>query len=1009
MSGRPEMDTRTCGAVLVAGGGVGGMQAALDLAEAGYLVHFLQKESAVGGTMAMLDKTFPTGDCAMCMISPRMVEVARQENIRLHTLARVEELRGEAGDFTAVVRQRPRYVDPDKCTGCGICEQRCPRYVASEFEQGMGRRKAIYAIMAQAVPSTRVIDRDSCLYFQRGKCRACEKFCPAEAINFEDTEKRYELRVGAVLLSPGLAPYDPGRRQELGYNRWGNVVTSLQFERMLSASGPTRGEVERPADGRHPARIAWIQCVGSRDPHNANPWCSSVCCMYATKQSLVAKEHDPELETTIFFMDMRAFGKDFDKYVTKARDEYGVRFQRAMISAVREDPATGDPVLRYADEDGVLRDEAFGLVVLSIGLQPHADARELAAAMGIETDEHGFTATSPFDPVRTSREGVFVLGTSQAPKDIPETVVQGSAAAGRAMALLREARGKEVAHRELPGERDVKGEQPRIGVFVCHCGVNIAQTVEVSRIAEAVRDLPHVVHAEDMLYSCSQDSQERIKEAVREQGLNRVLVASCTPRTHEPLFQETVRDAGLNKYLFELANIREQCAWCHMGDNERATAKALEIVRMHIAKMRHMEPVQPGSVPVTAGALVLGGGIAGMTAALSLAEQGFSVHLVEKREGLGGLLRGVRTLLGGGDVQDFLARREEAVLEHPRITVYTGDEVAATRGYVGNYRTTLVSGQGIDHGAIILATGGSEYQPREYGYGESERVLTQRELENRLADNAFAPGSHVAMIQCIGSREEPHNYCSRVCCQDALKNALAIKQRWPGTQVSIFYRDLRSYGLRETMYQKAREAGVLFYQFDLEEKPEADFSGEGVALRVRDRILDRTVTVQADHLVLSAGLRPHPEAQSTAEQYRIARNEDGYFLEAHVKLRPVEFPSEGLFLAGLAHAPKNLDETVGQAMAAAGRAGVLLGREELEVSGRIAKHNSERCMSCLSCFRICPFDAPYIDEEGRVRHNEIKCAGCGLCAGICPSKAYQVSHFTDEQIKAMIDAASEPL
>jgi heterodisulfide reductase subunit A len=982
------------------------MQAALDLADSGYFVHLLQRESAVGGTMAMLDKTFPTGDCAMCMISPRMVEVAREENIQLHTLAEVEAIRGSAGDFTAVVRQQPRYVDPDKCTGCGICEQRCPRVVAGEFDQNLGKRKAVYAVMAQAVPSTRVIDSRSCLYFQRGKCRACEKFCPAEAINFEDTEKRYELQVGAVLLSPGLAPYDPSQRQEMGFNRWGNVVTSLQFERMLSASGPTGGEVERPGDGRHPSRIAWIQCVGSRDPHNANPWCSSVCCMYATKQAVVAKEHDPDLEATIFFMDLRAFGKDFDKYVTKARDDYGVRYQRAMISAVREDQKTGDLILRYADESGVLVEEAFGLVVLSIGLQPHAGAEELAAAAGIELDGHRFVATTPFDPVRTSREGVYVLGTARAPKDIPETVVQGSAAAGRAMALLREARWSEVVRRELPQERDVASQEPRIGVFVCHCGVNIAQTVDVGRITEAVRDLPQVAHAEDMLYSCSQDSQERIKQAVREQDLNRVLVASCTPRTHEPLFQETVRDAGLNKYLFELANIREQCAWCHMGDNQRATAKALEIVRMHLAKMRHMEPVRPGSVPVTRSALVLGGGIAGMTAALSLAEQGFGVHLVERREELGGLLRRVRALPEREDVQDFLARSVESVLEHSGIAVHTGTEVAATEGYVGNYRTTLSDGERIEHGAIVLATGGAEYEPAEYGYGQSERVLTQRELENRLADDDFRPGSHVAMIQCIGSREEPHNYCSRVCCQDALKNALAIKKRWPETRVSIFYRDLRSYGLREEMYQKAREAGVLFHQFDLENKPEAELAPEGITLRARDRILDRPLELKADHLILSAGLRPHPEADRTAELYRVTQNEDGFFLEAHVKLRPVEFPSEGLFLAGLAHAPKNLDETVGQALAAAGRAGVLLSREELEVSGRIARQDSDRCMACLSCFRICPFDAPYIDKEGRVRHNEVKCAGCGLCAGICPSKAYQVNHFTDEQIKAMIDAAS---
>jgi heterodisulfide reductase subunit A len=1007
MSGERTDHTNIRGSVLIVGGGVGGMQAALDLAEAGYKVHFLQKDSAIGGTMAMLDKTFPTGDCAMCMISPRMVEVARHENIELHTLAEVDAIQGGPGDFTVTVRQQPRYVDPDKCTGCGICEEKCPRKVDSEFNQNLDKRKAIYSVMAQAVPSTRVIDTDNCIYFQRGKCRACEKFCPADAINFEDTEKRYELGVGAVLLSPGLARYDPSVSQEMGYNRWANVMTSVQFERVLSASGPYMGEIKRPGDGRHPRKIAWIQCVGSRDPHSANPWCSSVCCMYATKQAVIAKEHDEGVEPTIFFMDMRAFGKDFDKYVTQARDKYGVRYQRSMISAVYEDAETGDLVLRYADENGVLVDESFGLVVLSVGLEPNADAAEFARTFGIEANEHGFAATSPYSPVETSREGVYVLGTYQGPKDIPETVVQGSAAAGKAMALLGEARGREVESRELPPERDVESEEPRIGVFVCHCGVNIAQTVDVERVVEAVRDLPGVAHAENMLYSCSQDSQERIKQLVQEQGLNRVLVASCTPRTHEPLFQETIRDAGLNKYLFELADIREQCSWCHMGDKERATQKAIGITRMHIAKLRHMRPVQPGAVNVTSHGLVVGGGIAGMTAALSLAEQGFGVHLVEREDRLGGLLRNVRMLLGREDVQEFLARQEERVRGHPNISVHLNAEVTRTDGYVGNFTTTLSNGERFEHGAVILATGGTEYQPQEYGYEESDKVLTQRELENAIAEGSFAPGGHVAMIQCIGSREEPHNYCSRVCCQDALKNALAIKQRWPETHVTILYRDLRSYGLREDFYQKAREAGVLFMHFDLDGKPEADLSGDRISISCHDRILDRDVVMEADHLVLSAGLRPHPEGQKTGDIYKLTRNEDGYFMEAHVKLQPVDFPSEGLFLAGLAHAPKNLDETVGQAEAAAGRAGILLAKEELEVSGLIAKHDSDLCMSCLSCFRICPFDSPYIDEEGRVRHNEVKCTGCGLCAGVCPSKAFQVNNFTDQQIKAMIDEAAE--
>lgn len=1024
MTPEEEVGARPSGSVLIVGGGVGGMQAALDLAESGYRVHFLQKDSALGGIMAMLDKTFPTGDCSMCMISPRMVDVARHENIQLHTLARVESISGRAGDFTVSVKQEPRYVDPDKCTGCGICEEKCPRKVDSEFDQGLGKRKAAYSLLAQAVPSTRVIDSSKCLYLQRGKCRACEKFCPAEAINFQDTATGYELQVGAVLLSPGLSPYDPSSRQELGFKRWSNVVTSLQMERMLSASGPTGGAIERPSEGDHPRRIAWIQCIGSRDPHRANSWCSSVCCMYATKQAIVAKEHEESLEPVIFFLDMRAFGKDFDRYVTRARDSYGVRYQRALISSVYEDFPSGDLVLRYADENGVLVDESFGLVVLSVGLEPHADAQGFARTFGIETDDSGFVASTIYQPVETTREGIYVLGTYPAPKDIPETVVQGSAAAGKAMALLRESRGLEVAPAELPPELEVGGQEPRIGVFVCHCGVNISQTVDVDRVVEEVRDLPGVVHAETMLYSCSQDSQERIKQLVRELELNRVLVASCTPRTHEPLFQDTIREAGLNKYLFELADIREQCSWCHMGDKERATQKAAGIVRMHLAKMRHMEPVRPGSVEVTPGALVVGGGIAGMCAALNLAEQGFAVHLVEKREFLGGLLQRVQTLLERTDVQDFLADTVRKVQDHSRITVHLNSEIQNTRGYVGNFRTLLAGTDGsssppaqgaadpsgadsVEHGVLILATGGEEYVPQEYGYGQREGVITQRELENLLASDEFDPGEHVAMIQCVGSREEPHNYCSRVCCQDAVKNALALKKKWPQTHVTVFFRDVRTYGLKEDYYHQARREGVTFVHFSVQNKPEVQFYGDKLLVRGHDRILNREICLEADHLVLSAGLRPHPEAEKMAHIYKLTRNEDGFFLESHVKLQPVDFPGQGLFLAGLAHAPKNLEETVAQAQAAAARAGVLLSKHSLEVSGIIAKHNPDLCMSCLSCFRICPFGSPYIDEEGRVRHNEVKCTGCGLCAGICPSKAFQVNNFTDEQIKAMIDAAAK--
>jgi len=996
------------GSVLIVGGGIGAMQAALDLANGGFKVHMVQRDSSIGGTMAMLDKTFPTGDCAMCMISPKLVEVGRHLNIDVHTMAEVLSVKGEPGDFTVMVRQYPRYVDAEKCTGCGLCEEKCPRKVVSEYDQGLGVRKAIYSLFPQAFPSTRVIDKENCIFFQKHKCRACEKFCPAGAIDFEQTDKDFEIRVGAIILGPGLDRYDPSIRPELGFGRWPNVVTSIQFERILSASGPYSGEVKRPSDGKHPKKIAWIQCVGSRDFNNANPWCSSVCCMYATKQAIIAREHDESIEPTIFYIEMRAFGKEFDRYVDRAKNEYNVRYQRAIISAVRDEVGTGNLILRYAKDDGTLVDETFDMVVLSVGLQPHKDAKAFASTFGIESNKYDFAKTSPFYPVDTTREGVYVTGTYQGPKDIPETVTQGSAVAGRAMTLLADVRGTQTVTRELPPETDVSDEEPRIGVFVCHCGINIAQNVDIPAVVEYVKSLPNVTHAENLLYACSQDSQEKIKTLVREKGLNRVVVASCTPRTHEPLFQDTIRDAGLNKYLFDLADIREQCAWCHMGQKDKATEKAKQIIRMSIAKSRRLEPLASNSVQITPAALVIGGGVAGMTAALALAEQGFEVHLVEKEKELGGLARKILWTLDRGDVQEFMKNTIAEITSHSKIRVHTGVTVKSTDGFVGNFKTELTDGTVIQHGAIIVAIGAEAYKPSEYLYGQHERVLTQWELEKRLATESPEPGSTYVMIQCVGSREEPNNYCSRICCQDAIKNAIAIKEKAPQAQVFILYRDIRTYGLREDYYRKARDLGVIFVRYDVDRKPYVTSRDTGLEVRTFDPMLNREILINADFVILSTGFRPQPSTEDIAKIYKLTVNADGYLLEAHVKLRPVDFPSEGIFLCGLAHAPKNLDEGISQALAAAGRASVLLSKKSLPVSGIVAKHNRDICMSCLTCFRLCPFGSPYIDEDGRISHNEIKCMGCGICAGICPAKAFQVNNFRDDQIVAMIDALTEP-
>lgn len=772
-----EKELKKSGSVVIVGAGIGGMQAALDLADGGFLVHLISNESSVGGTMAMLDKTFPTGDCAMCMISPRMVEIGRHPNVRLHTLAEVVAVAGEPGDFSLTIRQQPRFVNQVKCTGCGICEKKCPKKVAAEFDGGLRQRKAIFSLLPQAVPHTRVIDREQCLFLQKGRCRACEKSCDAGAVNFADTEKEYHIRAGAVILAPGLARYNPIIRQELGFGRWKNVVTSIQFERILSASGPFKGKITRPSDLQHPKRIAWIQCVGSRDPHNANPWCSSVCCMYATKQAVIAKEHDRRIEASIFYMDMRTFGKDFDKYVERAKTEYLVQYRRAMISEVHEEAGTGNLLINWTNSDGDCVSDAFDLVVLSVGIEPHPEAKAFARIFGIDSNSYGFAATSWTAPVESSRSGIFVAGTYQGPKDIPETVVQGSAVAAKTMEFLKEGRGSEVMELQLPVETECDGDEAKIGVFVCHCGTNISQTIDVGKVAETASGLPNVTHAQTMLYACAPDGQETIKEMIRQKGLNRVVVASCTPRTHQPLFQETIREAGLNKYLFELADIREQCSWCHMGQNEVATQKAMDIVRMNVAKAKRLSSVKSETVGVTPAALVIGGGLAGMTAALSLAEQGFAVHLVERQKEIGGLAAKVYRALDGSDVQAFIYERIIAVHSHPKITLHLSTEVKKTDGFVGNFKTALSDGSVVDHGAILITSGGTEYVPTEYGFGEHAGIITQRELGRRLTENGLKAQNRFVMIQCVGSREAPHNYCSRICCQDAIKNAITIKER----------------------------------------------------------------------------------------------------------------------------------------------------------------------------------------------------------------------------------------
>ena len=847
-------------------------------------------------------------------------------------------------------------------------------------------------------------------------CHLCSEACGAKAIDYSQREEVVELSVGAIVLSPGYELFDAHGKQDLGFGRFRNVVSAAQFERILSASGPFLGHVARPSDHAAPRRIAFIQCVGSRDAER--DYCSSVCCMYATKEALIAKEHCGEaLETDIYFMDARAYGKGFEAYYHRALAQ-GVNYIRSRPPVLEEDHATGNIIVKYLSEDDTKVEREYDLVVLATGMVPPRDAPELARIFGIGLNEFGFCGTAPFGPVESSRAGVFVCGPFTEPKDIPETVMQASGAAAKVLTLLRDVRGTLVTPKVYPPERDVTGEDARIGVFVCHCGTNIGGVVDVPSVAEYARGLPNVVYAETNLYTCSTDTQERIKEKIHEHGLNRVVVASCSPRTHEPLFRNSCREAGLNPYLFEMANIRDQCSWVHMREPERATQKAKDLVRMALAKSRLQVPLQKRTAPVEKAALVVGGGLAGMVSALDVAGQGYRVFLVEKEAVLGGTLRRLHDLGDGSDPQAALRSLEAQVRAHEKIRVFTGATLHAIEGSVGSFRSAIAHDglvEQVAHGVVIVATGATEHRTTEHLYGEDERVLTQLELEERLAvrGGAGLPDT-VVMIQCVGSRDATRPYCSRVCCSEAIKNALKIKALSPRTNVFILYRDIRTYGFRERLYTKARQQGVVFLRHEDDRKPVVTGNRDGLLVTVFDPQLKRDVAIEAGMVVLSVATVPHEENKVLAQQLKVPLNEDGFFLEAHMKLRPVDFATEGVFLAGLAHAAKSVDETIAQAAAAAARAGGVLSRDALELEATVSQVVEENCDGCAYCVDPCPYHAITLVEYVRngavkkvIEVNELLCKGCGTCQATCPKQGVFIRGFTLNQIAAQVSAALE--
>ncbi len=1021
--------------VLVIGGGIGGMRAALDLADAGLKVYLIEQTPCLGGRVAQLGFMFPQHDCVLCRgtpdhgygctrpsISPAYVQHNQHPNIEIMTSTHVVGVEGQAGDFTVSLRQEPRYVDPTRCIDCGYCANVCPVELPDAYQQGMAFHRAIYKVAARAAPNAYVVERGAYC----DDCRQCVEVCPTRAIDLDEPPRLQTVEVGAIILALGFQVYDPAELGELGYRRFRNVLHAMQYERLASRSGPTEGVVIRPSDQKHPRSIAWLQCVGSRDQHNA--YCSSICCMYATKEAILAKQRlGSDVQCTVFIMDERAFNKEYSAYFARARDQYGIRYIRCRVSAVEEDPSTRDLILHYADPDGQRRAERFEMVVLATGLQPPDSASQLAEMLDIELNSYGFCQTDKFTPLQTTRPGVFVCGAFSSPKEIAETIIDASGAAAEVMRLLNDRLNTHPYTREwpflsvdgLPPERDVSGEPARVGVFVCTCGGTLDEALDIAELTRQCTTWPGVACAEVVDLACFPEDLARLQSRIQQEGLNRVVVAACSNRSHESLFQRAIRLAGLNPYLLEMVNVREQCARVHLGQPELANRKAREMIRVAVGRAIASAPVHKDRHRCRPAALVIGSGVAGMTAALAIADSGYDVHLVERTEMLGGNLLNLYYVAEGYNPQRLLRDMVNRVRAHQRITTYTRTEVVRHGGHVGYFQAVLrtllpdgsVEERHIEHGVTIVATGGRE--TREHPWLASPEVypevITQRELEEKIIHNPeeIAALKDVVMIQCMRPPGTPQ-YCSRVCCTNAMKNAIRLKLFNPGCRVSVLFKNVVTYGFREEYYTEARQHGVVFFRYTDEQPPQLVRYGSRLRVRVHDQALNRVMDLPADLVPMSMAIAPAEGTEELARMLRVPLSSEGFFAEAQMKLRPMDFMREGIFLAGMAHYPKFVEESISQALAAAARALPLMAQQALYLGGVVAQVDPNKCVGCLTCTRTCPFAIPQvIQQEGRQGVGGLggaafidpaQCQGCGTCTGECPANAIQLVHYTDDQM-----------
>ena len=995
--------------ILVIGGGIAGITAALNLAEQGHQVYLIEKEPSIGGRMAQLDKTFPTLDCSICILAPKMVEVSRHPNIHLFTCSEVEKVDpiDKGKTFRVKVKKRPRFVNEEKCTGCRLCTEKCPVKIPNEFEEKLSKRKAIYMPFPQAVPATAVIDEENCLYFTKGVCKVCQKFCPADAIDFEQKVEEIKLEVAAIVVATGFDLLDPSVLPQYGYGRFPNVLTSLEYERLMNAAGPTSGKILKVSDKKEPEKLAFIQCIGSRN-ENVKPYCSQICCTYATKEAIVTKEHNPKIDITIFYNDLRASGKGHQEFVRRATDEFGIKYVKGLPSEVQLDLKTNRLKIRYADLlKGEVEPTLVDMVVLCPAVVPKRDSQELAKTLGIGTTEYGFLkAVGTSAPVDTVIPGIYVCGACEGPKDISHTVAQASAASTTATSRT------ELVHAEtkrINVEEKPVGKESRIGVFVCNCGINIGTVVDVPKVVESAKTLDDVVHAEELLFACSKDALEKIKDAIRENELNRVIVASCTPRTHEPLFRDTCEESGLNPYLFEMVNIREHDSWVHHKQPKEATEKAKDLVRMAVAKAKLLRPLKRLEADVTPSVLIIGGGVSGLVAAKAVADKGFKTYIVERESKLGGRrIESYAIPFEDLDAKVLLDPIINMVENHENIEVFLSARLKEVKGSIGNFDVALLQNgkpETLRVGAIIVAVGTEELRPKGlYGYGKNDNIVTLSELRQLARQKKLTGKEKIVMILCVGVREkEGRTYCSATCCAEALDCSLEIKEKYPEMQVYVLYRDIQLPLEGRKYYRKAHEKGINFIRYVPEKQPEVAFQGEKSIVEVDDVVAGIKLKITADKVALATPLIPRETNQDLAPKLKVPLNTQGFFLEAHPKLRPLDFATDGIYLCGTCHSPQNLSECIYQALGAASRALIPLMKGKVMNEPMIAEVNADLCVACANCEVVCEYGA--IKVEGYAKVNPLLCKGCGTCSVECPAAAITMHYFRDDQISSMIEAA----